>query len=60
MCVLTYQQAVKEDMDEHPQAADDQVEEVVQELHIHDHGSVASCEGSPVANVAHQEDDLIT
>lgn len=59
VCVLKYQQAVKEDMDEDPQAADNQVEKVVQELHIHDHGFVASREGSPVPNEAHQEDDLI-
>lgn len=60
LCVLAYQQAVKEDMVENPQAADYQVEQVVQELHICDHGFVATCEGSPVPNKAHQEDDLIT
>lgn len=57
---LTYEQAVKEDMDEDPQAADYQVEQVVQELHIHHHGFVAAREGSTVPDKAHQEDDLIT
>lgn len=46
-------------MDEDPQAADNQVEQVVQELHIHDHGYVATRERSAVPNEAHQEDDLI-
>lgn len=60
VCELTYQQAVKEDMDKDPQGADNQVEQVVQELHIHDHGFVATGEGSSVPNKAHQEDYLIT
>lgn len=60
MCVFMYQQAVKEDVNEDPQAADDQVEQVVQELHIHDHGQVAPCEGSPVPHEARQEDYLVT
>lgn len=47
-------------MDEDPQAADYQVEQVVQELHIHHHGFVAAREGSTVPDKAHQEDDLIT
>lgn len=42
-----------------PQAADYQVEQVVQELHIRDHGFVASCEGSTIPNKAHEKDDLI-
>lgn len=46
-------------MDEDPQAADNQVEQVVQELHVCDHGSVAACEGSTVADKAHQKDDFI-
>lgn len=57
--MLTYQQAVKEDVDEDPQAADNQVEQVVQELHVCDHGSVAACEGSTVPDKAHQKDDFI-
>lgn len=60
VCALTYQQAVKEDMYKNPHGADNQVEQVVQKLHIHDHGFVATCEGSSVPNEAHQEDDLIT
>lgn len=58
--MLTYQQAVKEDMDKDPQGADNQVEQVVEELHIHDHSFVATCEGSSVPNEAHQKDDFIT
>lgn len=57
--MLTYQQAVKEDVVKDPQGANDQVEQVVQELHVHDHGFVASREGSSVPNKAHQEDDLV-
>lgn len=60
LSVLTYQQAVKEDVDKDPQAADNQVEQVVQELHIRDHGFVATGKCSTVPNKAHEEDDLIT
>lgn len=60
LCVLTYKQTVKEDMDKDSQAADNQIEQVVQELHICDHGFVATCEGSTVPNKAHQEDNFIT
>lgn len=42
-----------------PQAADYQVEQVVQELHIRDHGFVAAREGSTIPDKAHEEDDLI-
>lgn len=59
VCVVTHQKAVKEDMDKDPQAADNQVEQVVQELHVCDHGCVAACEGAAVPNEAHQEDDLV-
>lgn len=59
VCVVTHQQAVKEDVDKDPQAADNQVEQVVQELHVCDHGCVATCEGAAVPNKAHQEDDLV-
>lgn len=47
-------------MNEDPQATDNQVEQVVQELHVHDHGYVATCEGSTVPNEARKEDHLIT
>lgn len=47
-------------MDKHPQTADDEVHEVVQELKVHHHGFVASGEGSAVAQKTHQEDDFIT
>lgn len=56
----TYQQAVEEDVHKDSQAADNQVEEVVQELHVHDHGFVSTREGPSVPDEAHQEDDLIT
>lgn len=46
-------------MDKDSQAADNQVEQVVQELHICDHSFVATREGSTIPNEAHQEDDLI-
>lgn len=59
VCVVTHQQAVKEDMDKDPQAANNQVEQVVQELHVCDHGYVASCEGAAVPDEAHQEDDFV-
>lgn len=52
-CTTKYQQAVEEDVDEDPQRADNQVEQVVQELHVHDHGLVSACEGSSVPNEAH-------
>lgn len=58
-CVVTHQQAVKEDVDKDPQAADNQVEQVVQELHVCDHGHVAACEGAAVPDEAHQENDLV-
>lgn len=57
---LTYQQAVKEDVKKDPQAADDQVEQVVQELHICNHSFVTSGEGPTVPHKAHEEDDFIT
>lgn len=47
-------------MDKHPQAADDEVDEVVEELKVHHHGFVATCEGSPVPHKTYQEDDFIT
>ena len=59
LCV-SHQQAVEEDMDEHPQAADDQVEQVVEELHVQDHSLVAPRERPSVPHETRQEDDLIT
>lgn len=47
-------------MKKDPQAADDQVEQVVQELHICNHSFVTTSEGSAVPDKAHEEDDLIT
>lgn len=47
-------------MDKDPQAADNQVQQVVQKLHIHDHCFVSACEGSSIPNEAHQENHLVT
>lgn len=46
-------------MDENAQTTDDQVEEVVEELYIHDHGLVAPRERPSVPYETHQEDHLI-
>ena len=47
-------------MNEDPQATDDEVHEVVEELNVQDHGLVAPCERPFVPHKTHQEDDLIT
>lgn len=47
-------------MKKDPKAADDQVEQVVQELHIGNNSFVTTSEGPTVPNKTHQEDDLIT
>lgn len=61
MCVcVSHQQTVEEDVDKHPQAADDEVKEVVEELKVHHHGSVATREGSTIAHKTDQEDDFVT
>lgn len=46
-------------MDEYTQTTDDQVQEVVEELYIHDHGLVAPRERPSVPHKTHQEDHLI-
>lgn len=43
-----------------PQAADDEVDQVVEELEVHHHGLVAPREGSSVPDETYQEDDFIT
>lgn len=58
--VRPHQQTVEEDMNKHPQAADEQVGEVVEELKVHHHGYVAPTEGATVPQKTHQEDDFIT
>lgn len=61
LCVcFSHQQTVEEDVDEHPQTADDEVNEVVEELKVQHHGLVAASEGAPVPHEAYQEDDFIT
>lgn len=57
---LSYQKTVEKNMAKDPQTADDEVDEVVEELKVHHHGFVASCEGSSIANKTYQEDYLIT
>lgn len=47
-------------MDKHPQAADDEVKEVVEELKVHHHGLVASREGAAIPHKTDQEDDFVT
>lgn len=60
-CVsLSHQQTVEKDVDKHPQTADDEVKEVVEELKVHHHGFVAACEGSSVPHKTYQKDDFIT
>ena len=58
VCV-SHQQTVEEDVDKHPQRADDEVSEVVEELEIQHHGFVAPREGSSVPHETYQEDDFI-
>lgn len=66
MCVCTdgvcssYQQAVEKDVAEHSQTANDEVNEVVEELKVQHHGLVAACEGPSVPHKTDQEDDFIT
>lgn len=55
----THQQTVEEYMHKHSQAADDQVQQVVEELHVKDHGLVTPGEGTSVSHKAHQEDYFI-
>lgn len=55
----TYQDAVEELVDAEPQHAGHHVRHVVQKLHIHDHGFVASDEGAKIPHEAHQKHDLI-
>lgn len=65
MCVFTgcvcfsHQQTVEKDVDKHPQGANDEVKEVVEELKIQHHGFVASRESSSVSHKTYQEDDFI-
>ena len=56
----SHQETVEEHVDEDAQAADDEVEEVVEELEVQHHGLVAAREGPAVPHEAHQEDDLVT
>lgn len=47
-------------MSKHPQAADDEVEEMIEELEVYHHGFISSRESTPVSNKTYQEDDFIT
>lgn len=60
VCVcVCHQKAVEEDVDEHSKAANDEVNEVVEELKVQHHGFVAPREGSSVPHETYQEDDFI-
>ena len=60
MCVcVCHQKAVEEDVDEDSEAANDEVNEVVEELKVQHHGFVAACKGSSVTHKTYQEDDFI-
>lgn len=54
-----HQDAVEELMGKEAQDAGQDVAYVVQELHIHDHGLVATDEGATVAHEAHYKHDLV-
>ena len=62
VCVkgFTHQQTVEEDVDKHPQGADDEVHEVVEELKVQHHDFVSSGEGSSIPHKTYEEDDFIT
>lgn len=47
-------------MNKDPQATDDEVHKVVEELNVQNHGLVAPCERPSVPHKTHQEDGLIT
>lgn len=56
---FSHQQAIEKDVAKHPQTTDDEVDEVIEELEVHHHGLIASCEGSAVSNKTYQEDYFI-
>lgn len=47
-------------MDKHPQAADDEVKEVVEELKVHHHRPVAPRKCAAIPHKTDQEDDFVT
>lgn len=55
----THQQAVEEFMYEEAHGTDQQIQQMIEELDIQNHGSVASGERAAVAHKAHQKDDFI-
>lgn len=60
-CVcFSYQQTVEKDVAKHSQTANDEVNEVVEELKVQHHGFIATREGSSVAHKTYQEDDFVT
>lgn len=54
-----HQDAIEELMCKEPQDARQDVAHVVQELHVHDHGLIATDEGTTVAHEAHHKHDLV-
>lgn len=58
--VRSHQKTVEEDVKKHPQTADDEVEQVVEELKVQHHDFVASCKSSSVPDETYQEDYFVT
>lgn len=55
----THQQTVEELVDKEPHGTDHEIQQVVEELNIQNHGPVPSGECPTVAHKAHQKDDFI-
>ncbi len=56
---ITHKQAVEEDMNKDSEAAYNEVKQMIQELHIHDHGHVSSCERTAISHETHQKNHFI-
>ncbi len=50
---ITHKQAVEEDMNKDSKAAYNEVKQMIQELHIHYHGLVSSCERTAISHKTH-------
>lgn len=53
MKVCTHKQAVEEHMNKNSKAAYNEVQQMIQELHVHDHGLVSSCERTAISHKTH-------
>lgn len=56
---FTHKQAVKEDVNKNTKAAYDEIEQMIQKLHIHYHRLVASRECTAISHETHQENHFI-